>query len=414
MPTTSDSRRVVVTGVGAVCGFGWGVEPLETGLRAGATALLPFSRFDHSRHRTHLAAQVPEPPSGVAASFPAWRRLTQADRFALFAAAEAVSQAGLAAPLGPAAGVFFGSSTGGMFETELFYRELARKGGRPRLSALASQPVSGPGDAVGRHLQVAGPVRTISSACSSATLALGAALDAIRAGEVEVAIAGGSDSLCQLTYAGFNSLRAVAEGPCRPFREGRDGMSIGEGAAVFVLEPLALALQRGALPLAELAGAGSCCDAHHMTAPDPAGEGAAAAVEAALADAGVAAGRVDFVNAHGTGTPLNDAAEWRALERVFGPRGRLLPLTATKGAVGHLLGSAGAIEALATLLCLRAGEVHPTPGDGPVDPALPLALVTGRPLPLRAEVAVSVNLAFGGSNAALVLSRFPAPADRAA
>src|SRR6202035_3748303 len=235
MPTTSDSRRVVVTGVGAVCGFGWGGAPLETGLRAGATALLPFSRFDHSRHRTHLAAQVPEPPSGVAASFPALPPLTQADRFALFAAAEAVSQAGLAAPLGPAAGVFFGSSTGGMFETELFYRELARKGGRPRLSALASQPVSGPGDAVGRHLQVAGPVRTISSACSSATLALGAALDAIRAGEVEVAIAGGSDSLCQLTYAGFNSLRAVAEGPCRPFREGRDGMSIGEGAAVFVL-----------------------------------------------------------------------------------------------------------------------------------------------------------------------------------
>jgi 3-oxoacyl-(acyl-carrier-protein) synthase len=252
---------------------------------------------------------------------------------------------------------------------------------------------------------VTGPVETLSSACSSATLALGAALDALRSGEVDLALAGGSDALCQLTYAGFNALRAVSESPCRPFRAGREGMSVGEGAAVLVLEPLERVLARGAVPLAELAGAGASCDAHHMTAPDPSGRGAAAAVTAALSDAGMEPGEIDFINAHGTGTPLNDAAEWRAFERIFGERLKDLPLTATKAIVGHLLGSAGAIEAVATVLCLAAAEVHPTPGWGPVDPELPVRLVEGAPLPLAARAAVSTNLAFGGSNAALVFSR---------
>jgi 3-oxoacyl-[acyl-carrier-protein] synthase II len=300
-----------------------------------------------------------------------------------------------------------------MYEGERFFEDLlARGAGSPRahLGLLVSQPVSGPGDEVARHLGVTGPVETLSSACSSATLALGAALDALRAGEVEVAIAGGSDSLCQLTYAGFNALRAVAETPCQPFRQGRSGMSVGEGAAVLILESVERALARGAVPLAELAGAGASCDAHHMTAPDPTGQGAAAAVAAALRDAGMEAEDIDFINAHGTGTPLNDAAEWRAFERIFGRRLPGLPLTATKAIVGHLLGSAGAIEAVATVLGLAASEVHPTPGEGPVDPELPVRLVQGEPLaltPASARAAVSTNLAFGGSNAALVFSRYP-------
>jgi len=401
---------MAVTGVGAVSGFGWGIEALRAGLAAGATAIRPLSRFDAPRHRTRLAGEVPAPPPEVRryiSSERGGRRLSLADRFALFAAGEALERAGLALPLSDpaAAGVFFGSSTGGMLEGERFFGDW--KGGRrPRLSRLASQPVSGPGDAVARFLGAAGPVLTISSACSSAALALGAALDALRDGEVEVAVAGGADSLCQLTYAGFNALRAVSPGPCRPFRAGRDGMSIGEGAAVLVLEPLPRALARGARPLALLAGAGASCDAHHMTAPDATGAGAAAAIAAALADAGLDPAEVAFVDAHGTGTPLNDAAEWRALERVFGERARTLPVAATKGSVGHLLGSAGAIEAVATVLGLAAGEVHPTPGCGEVDPEAPAALVAGRPLAMGdAAAAVSTNLAFGGSNAALVFTR---------
>lgn len=412
---TAAGRRVAVSGMGAVCGLGWGVGPLWEGLRSGRSGIRDFRRFDHSQHRTHLAAEAADPPADLVRSLPGWRRLSLSDRFALFAVAEALAQAGLAVPFDPegdlVAGVWFGSSTGGMYEGEEFFAEFfAKKGRRARLSSIISQPVNGPGDAVARHLGVTGPVQTISSACSSGALALGAALDAIRSGEVDMAIAGGSDSLCQLTYAGFNALRSVDEEPCRPFRAGRAGMSFGEGAAALVLEPLDRVLARGAVPLAELAGAGSSCDAHHMTAPEPSGAGAAAALAAALRDAGLAPEAVDFVNAHATGTPLNDAAEWRALERVFGARAGEIPVLATKGLLGHLLGSSGAIEAVATILCLQKGELHPVPrcveGAG-VDPELSVALVLDQPLPCpEARVAVSTSLAFGGSNAALVFSRW--------
>ncbi|HET9226941.1 MAG TPA: beta-ketoacyl-[acyl-carrier-protein] synthase family protein [Thermoanaerobaculia bacterium] len=402
------SRRVAVSGVGAVSGLGWGIDPLWEGLRAGRTAIRPFERFDHSAHRTHLAAEIEAFEPADLAGDPRWRTLSLADRFAVFAAAEALAMAGLTGSLEEWSGVWFGSSTGGMFESERFFNEFLRGRWRSaKLRDLASQQVNAPGDAVARWFGVSGPVSTVSSACSSGALAVGAALDAVRSGEVDVAVAGASDSLCQLTYAGFNALRSVDEGPCRPFRAGREGMSFGEGAAVLVLEPVERVLARGGEPLAVLSGAGSACDAHHMTAPDPSGAGAAAAVEAALQDAGLLPEEVGFVNAHGTGTPLNDAAEWKALQRVFGERAGELPLTATKALLGHLLGSSGAIEAVATVLCLRHGELHPVPSGSEADPELPVSLVLDRPLPLPGvRAAVSTSLAFGGSNAALVFSRW--------
>ena len=409
MERQAAGRRVAVSGIGAVCGLGWGVGALWEGLRAGRPGFAPIRRFDPSQHRTRLAAEAAEPPAGLARAVPGWRRLSVADRFAVSAALEAMARAGLEVPFGEeeGAGVFFGSSTGGMFESEEFFSDFLRDRRRGRLSALVSQQVNGPGDAVARLLGATGPVETLSSACASGALALGAALEAVRSGEVDVAIAGGSDSLCQLTYAGFNALRSVDEGPCRPFRAGRAGMSFGEGAAVLVLEPLERVLARGAEPLAVLAGAGSSCDAYHMTAPDPAGTGAAAALQAALSDAGLTPEAVDFVNVHGTGTPLNDAAEWQALQRVFGERAGEMPLVATKALIGHLLGCSGAIEAVATVLCLHEGELHPVRRDGEADPELPVSLVVDDPLPLPgARAAVSTSLAFGGSNAALVFSRW--------
>jgi 3-oxoacyl-(acyl-carrier-protein) synthase len=412
-------RRVAVSGIGAVSGLGWGVRSLWEGLRTGRTAIGPFARFDHALHRTHVAAEVAhhEHPE-LAATSPGWRRMSLADRFAVFAAVEAMGQAGLAAPFAEdvEAGVWFGSSTGGMWESERFFHDFVTDRSRSRLSDLVSQQVNGPGDAVARHLGVTGPVQTFSSACSSGTLALGAALDAVRSGAVDVAVAGGSDSLCQLTYAGFNALRSVDEAPCLPFREARAGMSFGEGAAVLVLEPLERVLARGAVPLAELVGAGSACDAHHMTAPDPSGAGAAAALLAALRDAGLPADSIDFVNAHATGTPLNDSAEWQALLGVFGERAGEIPIVLTKAMLGHLLGSAGAIEAVVTVLCLLHGELHPAPGDPAAPPGdLPASLVLDRPLALPgARAAVSTSLAFGGSNAALVFSRLAGPVENPA
>jgi len=390
-----------VTGLGVVSPFGWGVAPFAGGLFAGAAAIGDFDRFDHAADRTHVAGQVPPEPPGLAARHSGWRRLALAERFAVAAAAEAVEGVALS---GRRAGVFFSSSTGGMLEGEEFYAALA-PGTRPRLGLVAAQQVSAPGEAVARALGVRGPVETVSSACASGTLALGLALDAVRAGEVDVAIAGGSDVLCRITYSGFNSLRSVDERPCRPFRADRAGLSLGEGAAVLVFERVEDLLARGGRPRALLAGAGAAADAHHMTAPHPEGDGAARAIAAALADAGVAADEVGSLNAHGTGTPHNDLAEWRALARVFGEeRARGLPLAATKACIGHLLGSAGALEAAAAVVCLERGAVHPAPGGGAIDPETPVALVLGRPRPLAgAAPLVSLNLAFGGCNAAVVV-----------
>lgn len=408
-PDPRRSDAVAVTGLGSVSPFGWSLGALWEGLRAGASVVGPFDRFDHSGHRTHIAAQVdlaaePARPRGKSS------RLSLADRFAVAAAREAVTRAGLdLAGRAGRAGVYFGTCTGGMIEAEVYFEALLAAAGRgepPSVWSLASQQQNGPGDAVARDLGIGGPVQTVSAACASGAMAIGDALRAVRGGEVDVAIAGGSDGLCRLTYAGFNALRAVDERSCRPFRGDRAGLSLGEGAAVLVLEPLDRAIARGARPLAIAAGEAATCDAHHMTSPPPDGSGAVEAIRGALADARIEANEIDFVNAHGTGTPLNDAAECEALVTVFGERVADLPVTSTKSLVGHLLGAAGSLEAVATILCLMAAEVHPMPVDGSSDPATRLRLVLGRPLRLaRARHALSTSLAFGGANAALVFTR---------
>ncbi len=402
----SGGERVAITGLGAVSGYGWGVEPFRRGLFDGVTAIREVGRFDTASYRTHFAAEVAGvPPAATAAPAGRRGRISLADSFALAAAAEALAAADLSDRIdSAAAGLFFGSSTGGMLESETFFDEFVRPRGRKaRLGLLAAQQPTGPADAVARRHGVDGPVTTIAAACASATLALGAALDALRSGEIELALVGGADSLCRLTFAGFNSLRAVDPGACRPFRAERAGMSIGEGAAVLVLETRERAERRGAEVVGWLAGAGASCDAHHMTAPDPEGDGISRAVRAALVDAGLDAGAIDFVNLHGTGTPANDAAEAKMLAQVFGERVARLPATSTKGAIGHFLGAAGAIEAVATLLCLEAGAVHPTPGEGSLDPQAPVDLVVGAPRPLPgARAALSTNFAFGGANAAAI------------
>lgn len=410
MPNSPDARRrrVVVTGIGAVTPAGWGVEPFAQALLSGATTIAAFTRFDHASQRTHLAGQVPAEPSRLRA-LPGWPRLSNTDRFAVGAALEASRQAGLSWPLAnDNAAVFFASSTGGLHETEAFVDSLIAPGAATgRRGLLASYSLSSPAEAVARRLGVAGPVETISSACAASTLAIEQALRAIRRGEVDVAITGGSDCLCLTTYSGFNALRAVDERPCRPFRTDRAGLSLGEGAAVLVLESLAHAVARGAAPLAEVLGAGASCDASHMTAPVADGAWAAEAMRRALGDAGLDSDAIDFLNAHGTATPLNDAAERAAMVLVFGERAATLPIEATKGVVGHLLGAAGAVEAVATILSLRAAMLHPTPAGGTLDAALGVDVVLGQPRALPdVRTAMSANLGFGGANAALILGRW--------
>ena len=410
-------RTVVVTGLGAVSPYGHGKDVLWRGLSEGRAAIGPFGlfdRFEYGPHRTQIAGYVEDDVGPLAERLRGFElaRLSRTDRFAVAAAFEALAQAGLE-PSTPGAdpecaedlGVFLGSSTGGMFESELYLDLLARGDRRAlRLRTLTSQQPSGPADTLAQTLGTYGPKETTASACSAATMAIGSALDALESGELEIALAGGSDGLCQLTYAGFNSLRAVDERPARPFRPDRGGLSLGEGAGILVLETLEHAHGRGATPLAVLAATGDSCDAHHMTAPHPEGRGAVLAIHRALERAGRTPAEVDVIDAHGTGTPLNDEAEWAALSEVFGERARSLPLTSTKGAVGHLLGGCGGLEAVVSALFLETRSVHPTPGSGPVDPACPADLVLEEPRELAdPKVALSLNLAFGGATTALLL-----------
>jgi 3-oxoacyl-[acyl-carrier-protein] synthase II len=400
----SSPLRVVITGIGAVSAFGWGVDALRKGLQSGKTAIAEAKSFDTEGHRTRVAGEVPDAPAELQALFADWDRLSRADQFAVGAGLEAARQAKLVDPT-HGCGVYFGSSTAGMLECEDYVARLLKvRAGHPRLGQLASQQLNGPGDALARALGVTGPVQSFSTACTSGPLAVGAARDALRNGEVEAAITGGADSLCQLTYGGFNSLRSVDERPSRPFRKDHSGLSLGEGAGVLVVEELEHAVGRGVRPLAEVLGFGASCDAHHMTAPHPDGDGAFAAMEAAIADAGIEPRQVDFLNTHGTGTPHNDEAEARACARLLEERRAEVPVTATKAAVGHLLGAAGALEAVATVLALLEGAVHPTPGGGEIDPELGLDLVVGEARELeKGAVGVSTNLAFGGANASLVI-----------
>lgn len=401
--------RIVVTGIGAVTAAGWGVSSLRAALRSGRTVIGPFDRFDNARQRTHVAGQVPPGPPARPGAFVPWSRLSNSDRFGLFAALEAAEQAGFTVPFEHGlAGVFFGSSTGGLYESEEYFEGLLQRPERePARQLMASHALGAPAETVARHLGLRGPVETFSSACASGSIAVERALRALRELEVDVAFAGGADSLCLTTYSGFNALRAVDDNPCRPFRADRAGLSLGEGGAVLVLERVDHALRRGARPLAEILGAGSSCDANHMTAPHAEGLGAVRAIERALEDAGLEAGGIDVVNAHGTGTPLNDAAEWAALSTVFGKRASSLPMEATKSVLGHLLGAAGAIEVVAAVLGLLDGEVHATPGGGAVDPALPVGLALDGPRPVPGmRNTLSVSLGFGGANAAVVLGRW--------
>ncbi len=413
-PVLSD---VVVTGMGAVTPYGLGVDAFAQGLASGQAAIGDVELFSTELHRTHIAGEVAlDLEAALPDLAPAHRRrLSRSDTFGLVAAREALDQA-RARELATQAGLFLGSSTGGMFEGESFYWDLRQPGARrPRVSRIASQQHNGPTDAVARALGFGGPVVTLSSACSAATMALEAALRSLRSGEVDLALAGGADSLCQLTYAGFNALRAVDEEVCRPFQASRAGLSLGEGAGVLVLETAEHAAARGARVLATFAGAGSSCDAHHMTAPDEDGAGLALALEKALADARLAPEAIGLVNAHGTATPLNDAAEWKGLERVFGTRLAEIAVMATKGSVGHLLGACGGVEAIASILALARGKLPPAPNPGPLDAECPAGLAHGgeRALSLPCA-ALSVNLAFGGANAAVVFRSAASPASEGA
>jgi len=332
--------------------------------------------------------------------------MSRSDLLAVIAATEALTQAneGATAPLDrERAVVSTGTSTGGLLEGEsFFFDRLARGRGRVHASRVMQQPTSGPSDAVARALQLGGGVLSNATACASAGAAIGMAGDLLRSHHADVAIAGGSDALCRLTYSGFNVLQAVDAQPCAPFDAGRKGITLGEGAAYLVIERWDDAVARGAKIVAELCGYGATCDAHHPTAPHEEGRGAEAAMRGALAEAGAESPHVDYINAHGTGTLLNDSAETKAIIAAVGDA---VPVSSSKSYFGHTLGAAGGIEAVITILALRNQIAPPTlrlrtaAGDCTLD------YIPHAPRSMAMTNVLSNTFGFGGSNVSLLFRR---------
>jgi 3-oxoacyl-(acyl-carrier-protein) synthase len=380
-------RDAVITGCGVQSPVGLGVSSFWEALLAGRTAARPIRRFDAADLTPNVAAEVPWADDDP----------DRAGALALRATAEALADAGMepAALAAGRLGVALGTTLGGM---HVFERWDA--GGGP--SELERVPYYAPAVRLARHVGARGPVATAQLACASGTHAIALATSWVRTGRADVVLAGGADLLCRFVVAGFNCLRATAD-VARPFDRDRKGLVLGEGAAIVVVEAREHAERRGARVRACLAGVGAAGDAVHMTAPDRDGGGAARAIAAALADAGVAAEQVAFVSAHGTGTPYNDAMEARALARVLGSR--RVPVNSIKGAVGHTLGAAGALEAVLCVRALETGAIPPTAGLANPDPACAaLDLVHGAPRSARVDVVLSTSSGFAGANAALVLA----------
>jgi 3-oxoacyl-[acyl-carrier-protein] synthase II len=401
--------RLAVTGMGIICSIGRNQREVWQSIRESRAGIAKLTRFPGETFPTDIAAEVAHDLDDLLpVSRREGRRLSRSDRLAVVAAAEAMAQANDGAqvqlPVGRAI-VSTGTSTGGLVEGEDFYfRRLLRGRRRTAPSQVLQQPTSGPSDAVAHVFGLGGGVISNATACASAGAAIGMAADYLRSGHADVALAGGSDALCRMTYSGFNVLQAVDAEPCAPFDAERKGITLGEGAAYLVLERWDDAVARGATILAELLGYGASCDAHHPTAPAEDGRGAEAAMRMAMTDGGAVANDVDYVNAHGTGTLLNDSAETRAIVSALGNR---VPVSSSKSFFGHTLGAAGGIEAVITVMALRDQLAPPTLRLRNAAPDCTLDYIPHTPRPMEMRLALSNTFGFGGSNVSLLFGRMP-------
>lgn len=403
--------RIWVTGVGVVSPLARSAGATMDRLLRGDRAFRSLTLFELPEARSSIAAEI----EGLAAEEVAppgeavgWSRT---DAMAVIAAREALAQAGLS-PLESAVDLIVGGTTAGMYETEVLLAKLSSDPSAIRpLARMISHPLSAPADHVSA---AAGPfrrARTVCSACSSGASAIVLAASWIKLGRSERVLAGGADGLCRLTYSGFAALGALDPGPCRPFDRRRAGLSLGEAAAFLLLESEASARARGASPIAELRGWAMGSEGHHITNPEREGRTAARVMAAALARGGLSIADVDYVNAHGTATPLNDVMEAAALHACFGERALRVPVSTVKGQIGHTLGAAGALEAAITALAIARRAIPPTVGLEEVDPECQLDHVTAaRQASVRA--ALSSSFGFGGMDTVLALAApdaFPPP-----
>ncbi|HYX26440.1 MAG TPA: beta-ketoacyl-[acyl-carrier-protein] synthase family protein [Thermoanaerobaculia bacterium] len=401
--------RIAVTGLGLVTPVGVGRHEVWEALLAGRCGFAPVESFDTRAFSVHLGAEVRgfDPAPWTRRQDPA--ALGRASLLAIAAARQALEDAGLdpetVAP--ERAGVAMGTTSGEPREVERFDdRFLAGELDQVGPEFIGLYPCHMIAAHVARELGFAGVNTMIPTACAAGNYAIAHAVDVLRAGRADVMLAGGADAFSRITYTGFARLGAIAPERCQPFDRHRKGMIPGEGAAVLVLEPLARALARGARVYAELAGYGLSCDAHHMTAAHPEGDGAARAMERALADAGAAAGEVSYVSAHGTGTPTNDRLEILAVKRVFGAAAPRTPISSIKSMIGHTMGAASAIEAAVCALAVAEDRIPPTMNLE--EPEEDLDFVPNAARDHRVLLAMNNAYAFGGNNASVILRKHEA------
>jgi 3-oxoacyl-[acyl-carrier-protein] synthase II len=412
-PDATDHRgrpRVAVTGMGVTAPGGLTVDELWDSLIAARPAAGPVTSFDAAEHSVGFACEVdgfdPVPYVGP-------KEVRRTDRAALLgiaAAADAVDQATADAPLGAdplRCGVVAGSGIGGIRTLEDQVIGYAERGpGKVGPFLVPMMMANATAALVGIRNGFTGPNIAVATACATGAHAIGEGARYVRDGMADVIVAGGTEAcITPVTMAAFARMGALSRNPepaaaSRPFDDDRDGFVMGEGAAFLVLEPWDRAVARGARILGEVAGYGLTCDAHHITAPIEGGAGAVAAIEMALADAGLSPSAIGHINAHGTSTPHNDSAEAAAIAKVFGAGA--LPITSGKGVTGHLIGAAGAVEAVSALVAVDRGLVPPTANHHHTD--LPVDVVAGEPRTVERAPAVSTSFAFGGHNVALVLS----------
>jgi 3-oxoacyl-[acyl-carrier-protein] synthase II len=392
-------KTIVVTGIGVVSPYGIGWAALRDGMLAGRCCLQPATDLYPGFQGT--LAQV-----GGLPQLPESHHLSRSDKLAVLAARDAVSGYNGASETLRESGIIMASTVAGLSEIDAEIAKGAaewyRHGG---LKRAASYSVSCVGAAVAESLKIQGPCSTVSVACASGAMSIALGANLLLDGAAPMVLAGGSDALCPFTLSGFNSLQALDPEPCRPFDQNRQGLNLGEGAAVLLLETLAHARERGAPIHAILRGWAMTNDASHPTAPRSDGAGLAACIGRALEMAGCGINEVGYVNAHGTGTPLNDIAETHAFERAFSGRSTPIPVSSTKSYFGHCLGAAGALEAAITITAMQEGALFPTLRlTDPIE-SDSVDYLRGELRRQSLPVAMSVSAGFGGSNAALIFGR---------
>ena len=409
-------RRVVVTGLGLVTPIGVGGKEVYDKLCKGVSGVGPITRFDDSELETKIAAEVKDFNPEDFIPKKEIKRMDIFIQYALAAAHIAMQDAGLEITdeIADRVGTYIGTGLGGLPSLEYYHKVLLEKGPKKIspffIPMLIGNMASG---YVSMKYKAKGPCICVVSACASGNHSIGEAFKSVQRGDCDVAICGGTEAnLTPLTVAGFNAMKALStrndepEKASRPFDKNRDGFVVGEGAGIMILEELEFAKKRGAEIYAEIVGYGATSDAYHITAPDPDGDGARRAMEMALKDAKVSPEEVDYINAHGTSTKLNDYIETLAIKKVFGERAYSIPISSNKSMIGHLLGAAGAVESIFTVYTIKYGIIPPTINLEERDPDCDLDYVPNTAREADVKVAINNSFGFGGTNAVLVFRRF--------